>query len=191
MVPRKLAVDLRALPAGPRLNERLGRKVYEEGIGVVLGIDPGTQVMGYGAVRVAGRRAELVETGTVRARRERSLAERLGFLQQGIEDLLDTLTPAVVVVERAFFGRNVHSALRLGEGRGLVLAAAARRELQIAEIAPAAVKRALVGNGQAEKGQVSHMVGRELGLDLADSPDDATDALALALCWLFGRRNVG
>ena len=105
--------------------------------------------------------------------------------------MLDAVQPAVVVVECAFIGRNVQSALRLGEARGLVLASATRRGLRVAELTPASVKRIVVGNGGAEKSQVAHMVGLELGLDLSGSPHDATDALALALAWFRSRNPVG
>ncbi len=157
----------------------------------MLGVDPGTQVIGYGAIRLDGRQFRMVEAGRVRSKASRPAPERLGDLLCGIEEVLDAIQPAVVVVERAFIGRNVHSALRLGEGRGLVLASAARRGLQVAEITPASMKRIVVGNGGAEKSQVAHMVGLELGLDLSGSPHDATDALALALAWLRSRSPLG
>ena len=189
MSARKLAKDGRRASGAPGRSGATGEDgPGEDGLGVVLGIDPGTHVMGYGALRWVGRRPQLVEAGTVRAKRERALPERLAYLLHGLEDVLDAVEPSVVVVERAFAGRNVHTALRLGEGRGIALAAAARRGLRVAEVAPAQVKRALVGTGQAEKSQVSAMVGRELGIDLAGSPDDTSDALAIALCWVHGRR---
>ena len=181
MAPRK-PLARTGVPVGPP----------EEGLGVVLGIDPGTAVMGYGALRWVGRRPRIVEAGTIEAKRGRELPERLAFLLGGLEDVLDATGPAVVVVERAFIGRNVQTALRLGEGRGIVLASAARRGLVVAEVTPAEVKRALVGNGQAEKSQVAAMVGRELEVDLDGSPADTTDALAVALTWVHGRvRRLG
>lgn len=183
-----------AAPGAPRAAPRTasaGPATEDLGPGVVLGVDPGTQVIGYGAIRLDGRQFRMVEAGRVRSKASRPAPERLGDLLCGIEEVLDAIQPAVVVVERAFIGRNVHSALRLGEGRGLVLASAARRGLQVAEITPASMKRIVVGNGGAEKSQVAHMVGLELGLDLSGSPHDATDALALALAWLRSRSPLG
>jgi crossover junction endodeoxyribonuclease RuvC len=153
---------------------------------VVLGIDPGTRVLGYGAVAGSAHAPRLVEAGVVRARANASLADRLSCLLAGIELLVAELRPEVVVVERAFAGRNIQSALRLGESRGLALAVAARAGARVAELSPAQAKRALVGHGAASKAEVARMVGARL--DLKDAADalDATDALALALAWLQG-----
>ena len=153
--------------------------------GLVLGIDPGTRIVGYGAVRKRGSQFELVEAGTIHTAARRDLPERLGIILGELQELVATLEPAVVVVESAFAGKNVHSALRLGEARGLALASAARSGARIVEMAPASAKQALTGNGRAEKAQVAAMVGRYLGLTGPAGPLDATDALALALAHLL------
>jgi len=155
---------------------------------VVLGVDPGTLVVGYGAVRLAPRGLALLCAGVLRAERRLSAPERLGILGAGLERLMAELRPAVVVVEGAFAARNVQSALRIGEGRGVVLACAARTGARVIEIAPASAKKALVGNGAAHKLQVAGMVARLLGLASPPEPLDATDALALALSFALRSR---
>jgi crossover junction endodeoxyribonuclease RuvC len=156
---------------------------------LVLGIDPGTIVVGYGAVRAANTRAahfaaprvQLVEAGVLRARRGRPLAERLGLLLDLLDALVLELRPGVVVVERAFTAKNPLTALRLGEGRGLAIAVAARRGCRVVERTPAQCKRQITGSGAATKALVASAVESLLGRALDGSPRDATDALALAL----------
>lgn len=150
---------------------------------VVLGLDPGTRRAGWGAIVVAPGGPRLVACGTLDAPRARPPAERLAFLADALEVLLERLRPRVVALEGAFAARNVQSALRIGEARGIVLAAAARRGIEVDEIAPASAKRAVVGHGAASKDQVAAMVAQLLGARL-ETPLDATDALALALAHL-------
>ncbi len=156
-----------------------------EDSGLVLGLDPGSRIVGYGAVRKRGSQFELVETGTIHTAARRDLPERLGLILGELLDLIQSLEPAVVVIESAFAGKNVHSALRLGEARGLALAAAARSGARVVEMAPASAKQALTGNGRAEKTQVAAMVARYLRLTGPVGPLDATDALSLALAHLM------
>jgi crossover junction endodeoxyribonuclease RuvC len=149
--------------------------------GFLLGIDPGTRATGFGAVRLSGGAARLVGAGVIRTSSRADAATRLGELGLGLERILAELRPEVVVVERAFASRNVASALRIGEVRGVVLASAVRAGARVVELPPAVAKKALVGNGQAHKTQVAAMVARLLGLAAPPEPLDATDALALAL----------
>lgn len=148
---------------------------------MILGIDPGTLVVGYGAVRLTSSGPVFITAGVLRPRRSAPVPERLGEIGAGLDELLVDLAPSVVVVEEAFVARNVQSALRLGEGRGVALACATRYGAQVAQLPPAVAKKALVGNGAAPKEQVAGMVVRLLGLNGAKVPLDATDALALAL----------
>lgn len=155
---------------------------------VVLGIDPGTQVLGYGAV-VAAPRPRLLAAGEIRTGGARaSVPERLGTIRRELDALLVRLDPDVVVIELAFASRNVQSALRMGEGRGVVLACAACHGARIEQITPAEAKKTLVGNGAADKRQVARMVA--ILLDRTDLPErmDVTDALAIALAWLQRER---
>ena len=147
---------------------------------VVLGIDPGSRVTGWGVVRVSGTRVEPVAHGALTGHGG-SLPERLVSLGRGLEELLDRHRPAMVGVEQAFYAKNVRSTLVLGHVRGLVLWLAAGRGIAIAEFAPRAVKLAVTGRGAASKPQVADMVRRLLGLPTRPSAD-AADALAVALC---------
>jgi len=157
---------------------------------IVLGIDPGTLVVGYGAVVLRSEGPALLATGVLRASGKAPAATRLGSIRRDLDELIARLKPAVVVVESGFAGVNVQSALRVGEGRGVALACAAAGGAEVVELAPAAVKRSLVGNGAASKEQVARMVAAELGLDDPPRPHDATDALALALTYAHHLRVV-
>lgn len=158
---------------------------HPQASGVILGIDPGTLVVGYGAVRVTPNGPEFITAGVLRPRRTAPVPERLGEIGAGLDALMVDFAPSVVVVEEAFVARNVQSALRLGEGRGVALACATRYGASVAQLPPAVAKKALVGNGAAPKEQVAGMVARLLGLNGANVPLDATDALALALAHIL------
>jgi len=147
----------------------------------VLGIDPGTQVVGFGILAVGRRTMRFVDAGVLRANRRDTVPERLGEIGRQLDGLLGRVRPDVVVVEDAFASRNLKSALRLGEARGVVLAGAARHAARLVQMPPAVCKKALVGNGSAAKEQVAAMVCRLLRIERAPDPLDATDALALAL----------
>jgi crossover junction endodeoxyribonuclease RuvC len=147
---------------------------------IVLGIDPGTRAMGYGALVVAPDRPRFLACGVIAPAARAAVAARLGEIQGELERLLAALRPAVVAVERAFHSKNAQSAFRIGEARGLVLAAAARAGIEILELAPAAAKKAVIGNGAASKEQIARMIAHLLGTGPLDAPSDATDALALA-----------
>jgi crossover junction endodeoxyribonuclease RuvC len=157
---------------------------------VVLGLDPGTILVGYGVVEVGSRAPRFVDAGVLRARRKAAVPERLGEIQREVALLLERFRPAVVVVERAFAGRNVLSALRIGEGRGIILACAASFGAEVVEMPPASAKKAVVGHGGASKVQVAKMAAAALGLREAPRPLDASDALALALAHVGTRLGV-
>ena len=148
---------------------------------IVLGLDPGTRKAGWGALLVAPDGPRLLGCGVVEAAAQRDVPARLARMSRGFDLLIERLRPATVVVESAFAFRNVKSALRIGEARGLALAAAAKRGLVVIEMAPAAAKKAVLGHGGASKNQVASMVASRLGVDLAGVAEDATDAVALAL----------
>lgn len=154
---------------------------------IVLGIDPGTRAVGYGAIVAAGKGPRALAWGTLRSDVATSVPERLGWIRGELDRLLEKLRPDVVVVEQAFAARNVQSALRIGEGRGVVLACAAAFGAKIVQFPPAVAKKALVGNGAADKTQVAKMVAHLLSLAEPPEPLDATDALALALAHLQRR----
>ncbi len=157
---------------------------------VVLGIDPGTRVVGYGAIVDAARGPRLFAAGVVRAPAIRDVPQRLAHIRRELDDLIAKLGPSVVVVEQAFASKNLQSALRIGEGRGVVLACAACAGAEVVQLPPAVAKKALVGHGAADKRQVARMVLVALGLSELDLPLDASDALALALAHLQRRKQA-
>lgn len=147
---------------------------------IVLGIDPGTRVLGYGALLLAPRGPRFLTCGVIRPGKG-AIAGRLAAILADVEHLIRALRPARLALECAFHAKNAQAALRIGEARGVVLALAARAGLEIHELAPAAAKKAVLGHGGASKEQVARMVAQLLGLPPLDVPLDATDALALAL----------
>ena len=150
---------------------------------LVLGIDPGTAMTGYGVVaRRGGGAVSLVECGVIRTSAGHPLAERIKEIYLEIDVLLDRHRPFAVSVENVFQGKNVRSALTLGHARGAILLAAALRDVAIAEYAPREIKKAVVGTGNATKDQVAFMVKHQLRLKEAPAPADAADGVAAALC---------
>lgn len=156
----------------------------------VLGVDPSLHITGYGVVERSGSGLRLVEGGKIVPRRDASLPERLADLQRGIDDVIASLRPDVMVVEEVF-ARTAHprTAILMAHARGALVCAAALAGLPVHDYAATAVKRALVGRGAATKAQVAAMVVQALGLRKRPSPPDVTDALALAIAFL--RRSKG
>ena len=149
----------------------------------LLGVDPGTAVTGFGVVRVNRRRqAELLECGVVRTSARAPLPVRLREIHEAICELLAQFSPVAVSVEDVFQGKNVRSALTLGHARGVIILAAALRDVEVVEYTPREIKRAVVGTGAATKEQVAYMVQRHLRLRSAPRPSDAADGVAAALC---------
>jgi crossover junction endodeoxyribonuclease RuvC len=151
---------------------------------LILGIDPGTAVTGYGVVAKEGVSAvSLVECGVVRTSSREALPVRIREIYEAVAALIARHAPSVVVVEDIFQGKNVQSALKLGHARGAILLAAALCEIPIAEYSPREIKKAVVGNGNATKDQVGFMVQQQLRLKAPPSPTDAADGVAAALCY--------
>jgi len=150
---------------------------------LVVGIDPGTAVTGYGVVaREEGGDVSLVECGVVRTSSSEALAVRIREIFDVVGEVLERHTPSVMAVEDVFQGKNVRSALTLGHARGAILLAGALREVEIAEYTPGAIKKAVVGTGSATKEQVGFMVQKRLRLEEPPAPSDAADGVAAALC---------
>ncbi len=152
----------------------------------VLGIDPGTAVLGYGVVESGtGRHPRLVECGTLTTRARDPLANRLRVIYDGIGALLARHRPDAMAVENAFYGRNVHTTVVLSHARGVILLSAEQAGVAIAEYSPALVKKTIVGRGAALKPQVGYMVMQLLRLRAAPAPSDAADGVAVALTHLM------
>ena len=150
----------------------------------IFGIDPGSERTGFGCVESSGSRHRQIACGALTAPARATFPEKLTVIHAGLASLLARHRPECVAVENIFYARNVRSALKLGHARGVALLAAAEAGIPVVEYAPAEIKRAIVGYGRAEKGQMQHMVKLLLGLDTPPSPHDAADALAVAICHL-------
>lgn len=150
----------------------------------ILGIDPGTATTGFGIIEVADHETRAIDYGVISTHKDLPMPERLAELHRDLNKLIKTHRPDSCVVEQLFFARNVTTAITVGQARGVVLLAAAQAELEIAEYTPLQVKQAVTGYGQATKKQVQEMVKTILGLKEIPKPDDAADALAIALTHL-------
>ncbi len=148
----------------------------------ILGIDPGTRITGYGIIRKGRHSLEAIDFGCIRPPPSLSGPQKYLILFNAIESLLDRYQPQAVSVETQFVYKNVQSALKLGMARGVCLLAAAKRNIPIFEYAPKKAKLAVVGTGSASKEQVQKMVQFLLKLPILPQPEDAADALALAIC---------
>ena len=148
---------------------------------ITLGIDPGTAVCGFGVVELRDGGLRLVDAGCVRTDARADDGGRLAQLHVTLRDLIAEHRPERVGIERLFFQRNVQTAMAVGQARGVALLAAAQFGLPIDEPTPNEVKQAVCGNGAADKSQVATMVARLLNVTLDGVPDDATDALAVAI----------
>ena len=156
----------------------------------IMGIDPGLAVTGFGIVQHAGNRFKLIDFGTVTTPAGEPLSERLRTLRDGLAEVLGAHAPVEAAVERLFFNANVQSALAVGQARGVALLALADAGLAVAEYTPSEVKQAVVGYGAADKKQVQYMVKTILAMDAVPKPDDAADALAIAICHAHSRSAV-
>jgi len=155
---------------------------------IVLGIDPGTAMTGYGIIERTGSQLRLIDYGCMETLPDRPLPERLLLIHEAIEGLIEEHKPVLVGVERLFFNKNVQTAFAVGQARGVVLLAAAQHGLPVFEYGPHEVKIAVTGYGRAPKDQVQRMVQIVLGMAVLPRPDDAADALAVAICLAHGQR---
>jgi crossover junction endodeoxyribonuclease RuvC len=151
---------------------------------IVLGIDPGTAVTGYGVVRKEGRNPlTLVECGVIRTRPRDALPRRLAEIHDGVIELIRRHKPTVLSIEDIFYARNIRTTVVLGHARGVILLAAAHAGIEIHEYPPSEIKKAVAGTGAATKLQVQFMVTRLLRLKTAPQPSDAADGVAAALAF--------
>jgi len=148
---------------------------------ITLGVDPGTAILGYGVIE-GDTEPLLIEYGVIETESHLPMPQRLKFVYDQFGALLLKFNPGVVAVEQLFFSRNVTTAIAVGQARGVILLAAAQAHIRVFEYSPSEVKHAVVGYGKADKRQIQEMVRLILGLALPPEPDDAADALAIALC---------
>ena len=149
---------------------------------IILGIDPGTAALGYGVIERTGGRLRAIDHGCLVTSPDLPMPERLLAIHGLLDDLLALHQPAIVAVERLFFSRNAQTAIAVGQARGVVLLAAAQHGRPVREATPNEVKSAIAGYGAADKEQVQRMVQLVLGMAELPRPNDAADALAIAVC---------
>jgi crossover junction endodeoxyribonuclease RuvC len=166
----------------------VGKIVKEK---VILGLDPGTTVMGYGIIVVKGSKLQLVQYGVIHLSKYAGHELKLKKIFERVLNLVEEYHPDEVALEAPFYGKNVQSMLKLGRAQGVAMAAALYREIPITEYAPRKVKQAVTGNGNASKEQVAKMLMTLLAIRELPKLLDATDALAVAVCHHFQKNNNG
>lgn len=155
----------------------------------ILGIDPGTGILGFGIIGIDGKgKAAIVDAGVVRTPVRQPDSERLLTIYDGLKGLIRELKPQVIAVEKLFFAQNVTTAMSVAQARGVVLLLGQQHGLELHEYTPLQIKQALTGYGRADKKQMQEMVRIILGLKQIPKPDDCADALAVALCHAMHRK---
>ncbi len=149
---------------------------------IILGIDPGFAITGYGVVDYTGNKLKMLEYGVISTKAGEMFSSRLLQIEAGIKTLVDKYRPDACAIEELFFNNNVTTAIAAAQGRGVALIAAAGKGVPVYEYTPLQVKQNVVGYGRADKKQVQTMVKMLLKLDTIPKPDDAADALAIAIC---------
>jgi crossover junction endodeoxyribonuclease RuvC len=152
---------------------------------IILGLDPGTSIMGYGIIEIRKPKISLVQFGVIHLSKFESHELRLKKIFERVISLIDDYHPDEVALEAPFFGKNVQSMLKLGRAQGVAMSAALSREIPIVEYAPRKIKQAVTGNGNASKEQVARMLMTLLNIRELPKLLDATDALAVAMCHHF------
>jgi crossover junction endodeoxyribonuclease RuvC len=152
---------------------------------IILGIDPGTVVMGYGLIKITGQQLQLVDMDVLKLAKYKDVYERLQLIHEKVNSIIEQYHPTDFAIEAPFFGKNVQSMLKLGRAQGVAIAAAMSAGLSVTEYSPKKVKQSVTGNGNADKEQVWKMLQHSLDFKAKPKYFDATDAVAVALCHHF------
>jgi crossover junction endodeoxyribonuclease RuvC len=158
---------------------------------IILGIDPGTTVMGYGLIQEQGKKITLITLGVVKLNKLENHALKLQRIFKKVLMLVDQYHPDELAIEAQFYGKNVQSMLKLGRAQGVAIAAALHRDIPYVEYEPKKIKKSITGNGNASKEQVAAMLKHTMGLKEIPDMLDATDALATAVCHYYQRNSIG
>lgn len=148
----------------------------------ILGIDPGTAILGYGLIEQTGNRLNPVHHGCIKTSSRDALEDRLAIIYKELQEIIAEHEPDEIAIEKIFFSRNVKTAISVAQARGVIMLTAAHAKVNISEYTPNQVKQAVCGYGSADKKQVQEMVRRLLCMEKIVKPDDAADALAIAIC---------
>ena len=157
---------------------------------IILGIDPGTVIMGYSILSTQGNKMEMLEMDVVKLNGKKDMFERLGIINKVIQTLIDKYQPNAMAIEAPFFGKNVQSMLKLGRAQGVAIAVAMSNDIPVAEYSPKKVKQSITGNGNADKEQIWKMLNNIMPLKHTLKYYDASDALAVAVCHHFNTNGV-
>ncbi|MFC4262544.1 crossover junction endodeoxyribonuclease RuvC [Ferruginibacter yonginensis] len=164
--------------------------VLQKSSKIILGIDPGTIVMGYGVILVKGKSISLIEMNVLKLNSKKDAYERLELIHHTVGQIIKAFKPTDFAIEAPFFGKNVQSMLKLGRAQGVAIAAAMQAGLSVCEYSPKKVKQSITGNGNADKEQVLKMLQTILQFEGKPQTFDASDAVAVALCHHFQDSNV-
>jgi crossover junction endodeoxyribonuclease RuvC len=157
---------------------------------IILGIDPGTVIMGYSVISVDGNAIQLLEMDVVKLNGKKDMFERLGEINQVIHKLINQYNPTEMAIEAPFFGKNVQSMLKLGRAQGIAIGVAMTHQLNVSEYSPKKVKQSITGNGNANKEQIWKMLNNIIVIKQAIKYYDASDALAVAICHHFSLQGI-
>lgn len=157
---------------------------------IILGVDPGTQLMGYALLKVNGKTTQVLLMDVLKLSGHKDIYERLEKIHSKIAELIRLYKPSTFAIEAPFFGKNVQSMLKLGRAQGVAIAAAIQGGLEVTEYSPKKVKQSITGNGNADKDQVWKMLQRLLNIEEKPQYFDATDALAVAMCHYYQTSNA-
>lgn len=161
----------------------------KEADNIILGIDPGTTIMGYGVIDASAKTPVMLSMGVVDLRKYKDHYQKLSYIYDRVSMLIEQYLPDEIAIEAPFFGKNVQSMLKLGRAQGVAIAAALSHSIPIVEYAPRKIKQAITGSGSASKEQVAGMLARTMHIDTLPNFLDATDGLAAAVCHFY-QRNV-
>ena len=148
----------------------------------IIGIDPGLRCTGFGIIESSNNKLEVVDFGIIKTNSKDSLSKRLKTIYIDVKEIIESYKPSIMSIEEVFYGKNVKSALLLGQARGAAMLSVASNKITIFEYSAKKIKQSVTGNGNADKNQVKFMVGSILNIKNLDIPLDASDALAIALC---------
>jgi len=155
---------------------------------IVLGIDPGLRKTGFGVLSVSSDNPELIDYGIIEPNKDEKISKRLFTIYNDINQLVEMFCPNVFSIEDIFYGRNVKSALLLGQARGIAMLCAAKHDIPVFEYSAKKVKQAITGNGNADKTQLQYMIKQIFKLKQVPTPLDASDAIGIALCYIYQTR---
>ena len=156
---------------------------------IIVGIDPGTNILGFGVIRAVGRKVSYVDMGILDLRKEKDAYSKLRQIYDTVSEVCRTYHATEMALESPFYGKNAQVILKLGRAQGAAMIAAMEQGIGVTEYAPRKAKEAITGNGAASKEQVSTMIQKTLGMPLDDKFLDATDAIAIALCHFYQTTN--